>query len=475
MRDQVWTVGALIDEVNVLLDSGFSGLTVEGEVTGVSRSARGHLYFSLKEGEAQLDCVAWASAAKRFRFDLEDGLAVLATGSLTVYRARGRFQLVVTRIEPQGLGALQLAFEQMKRRLEAEGIFAVERKRPLPSVPQRVGIVTSASGAALRDMLKVLRRHANIEIVVAPATVQGRGSAEEVAAALARLGASNLVDVVIVGRGGGSLEDLWTFNEESVARAIAVCPVPVIAGIGHEVDFTIADFTADIRAATPTQAAEIIVTQLEESEGRVEDARARLGWELRRHLQGARARLIAAGGSAGLARVPHRVEVARLRLAVADRLPELLEELVRSAGHRLLRAEAALRRLPGLIAAGGNSRLIGSRTEQLVTLIRGHVDQARTAVVSRERALQHLSPRRVLDRGYSITTLEGGTQPLKDAGRLRGGEALVTTLSDGTVRSLVVKRRDGAGPSGRRQSQGPTKQGSLFDDGGSYDEKCGSR
>ncbi len=467
MRDQVWTVGALIDEVNVLLDSGFSGLTVEGEVTGVSRSARGHLYFSLKEGEAQLDCVAWASAAKRFRFDLEDGLAVLATGSLTVYRARGRFQLVVTRIEPQGLGALQLAFEQMKRRLEAEGIFAVERKRPLPSVPQRVGIVTSASGAALRDMLKVLRRHANIEIVVAPATVQGRGSAEEVAAALARLGASNLVDVVIVGRGGGSLEDLWTFNEESVARAIAECPVPVVAGIGHEVDFTIADFTADIRAATPTQAAEIIVTQLEESEGRVEDARARLGWELRRHLQGARARLIAAGGSAGLARVPHRVEVARLRLAVADRLPELLEELARSAGHRLLRAEAALRRLPGLIAAGGNRRLIGSRAEQLVTLIRGHVDQARMAVVSRERALQHLSPRRVLDRGYSITTLEGGEKPLKDAGRLRGGEALVTTLSEGTVRSLVVKRRHGAGPSGRRSSSGPTKQGSLFDDGGS--------
>ncbi len=467
MRDQVWTVGGLIDEVNVLLDSGFSGLTVEGEVTGVSRSARGHLYFSLKEGEAQLDCVAWASAAKRFRFDLDDGLAVLATGSLTVYRARGRFQMVVTRIEPQGLGALQLAFEQMKRRLEAEGLFAVERKRPLPLVPQKVGIVTSASGAALRDMLKVLRRHANIEIVVAPATVQGRGSAEEVAVALARLGASNLVDVVIVGRGGGSLEDLWTFNEESVARAIAECPVPVIAGIGHEVDFTIADFTADIRAATPTQAAEIIVTQLEESEGRVEDARARLGWELRRHLQGARARLAAAGGSAGLARVPHRVEVARLRLAVADRLPELLEELARSAGHRLLRAEAVLRRLPGLIAAGGHRRLIGSRTEQLVTLIRGHVDQARMAVVSRERALQHLSPRRVLDRGYSITTLEGGTQPLKDAGHLRGGEALVTALSEVTVRSLVVKRRDDTGPSGRRQSQGPVKQGSLFDHGGS--------
>lgn len=466
MRDRVWAVGALIDEVNALLKSGFSGITVEGEVTSANRSARGHVYFSLKEGEAQLDCVAWASAAKKLPFDLEDGLAVTATGNLTVYRARGRFQFVVTRIEPQGVGALQLAFEQMKRRLEAEGFFAVERKRPLPSVPQRVGIVTSASGAALRDMLKVLRRHPNIEVVVAPATVQGRDAASEVAAALDRLGQSNLVDVVIVGRGGGSLEDLWAFNEEEVARAIAACPVPVISGVGHEVDFTIADFTADVRAATPTQAAEILVTRLEESEMRFEDARARLGWELRRHMQHSRARLEAAQGSAGLARVPHRVEVARLRLAAVDRLPTLLEELGRATGNRLLRAEAALRRFPGLIAAGGHRRLVESRSEQLEATMRNHLEQARTAVGSRERALQHLSPRRVLDRGYSMTTIEGRTKPLKDAGGLRGGETLVSTLADGTVRSLVVKNQDGPASRSGRTTSDETKQGSLFDDGG---------
>ncbi len=470
MRDRVWTVGAVIDQVNALLESGFSGISVEGEITSVTRSARGHLYFSLKDGEAQLDCVAWASAARRLRFDLEDGLAVEATGSLTVYRARGRFQLVVTRIEPQGLGALQLAFEQMKRRLEAEGLFAAERKRPLPTVPQRIGIVTSPGGAALRDMLKVLRRHANIEVVVAPATVQGKVAASEIAAALARLGASKLVDVVILGRGGGSLEDLWAFNEEKVARAVADCPVPIITGVGHEVDFTIADFVADSRAATPTQAAEILVTRLEESQGRAEHARARLGWELRRHLQTARARMVAAEGSAGLARVPHRVEVARLRLAVADRLPLLLEELARSARHRLLSAASVLRRFPGLMAAGGNRRLVDSRAEQLATLIRGHVDHARTAVTTRERALQHLSPRRVLDRGYSITTLEGRTLPLKDAAGLRAGQALVTTLSEGTVRSLVVKR-PGGGVSTRGSIADPSKQGTLFDDGGSNDEE----
>ncbi len=465
MRDHVWTVGAVIDQVNALLESGFSGISVEGEITSVTRSARGHLYFSLKDGEAQLDCVAWASAARRLRFDLEDGLAVEATGSLTVYRARGRFQLVVTRIEPQGLGALQLAFEQMKRRLEAEGLFAAERKRPLPAAPQRIGIVTSAEGAALRDMLKVLRRNANIEVVVAPATVQGKVAVSEISTALAKLGASNLVDVVILARGGGSLEDLWAFNEEEVARAVADCPVPVITGVGHEVDFTIVDFVADVRAATPTQAAEILVTQVEESQGRVENARERLGWELRRHLQTARARLLSAEGSAGLARVPHRVEVARLRLAVADRLPLLLDELARNARHRLLSAASVLRRFPGLMAAGGHRRLVESRAEQLRTLIRVHVDLARTAVASRERALQHLSPRRVLDRGYSITTIEGRTLPLKDAAGLRAGQALVTTLSEGSVRSLVVKRPDGS-VSVRNPVPGRSKQGSLFDDGG---------
>ncbi len=465
-RDRVWSVGALIDQVNALLESGFSGITVEGEVTGATLSARGHLYFSLKEGDAQLDCVAWASAARKLRFDLEDGLAVLATGNLTIYRGRGRFQMVVSRIEPQGLGALQLAFEQMKRRLEAEGLFAPERKRPLPLVPQRVGIVTSATGAALRDMLKVLRRNSNIEVIVAPATVQGKGASQEIAESLNRLGATDLVDVVIVARGGGSMEDLWAFNEEVVARAIVDCPIPVLTGVGHEVDFTIADFVADIRAATPTQAAEFVVTRLEESRERVEDAGFRLSLELRRHLQDARARLLAARGSAGLARVPHRLELVRLRMKAADRLPMLLEELADDRRHRLLRAEGALRRLPALIAAGGHRRLVESRAEQLVTLIHRAVDRARVAVVSRERSLLHLSPRRVLERGYSITTVEGQAKPLKNAAGLKGGETLMTTLAEGSLRSLVVKRRGGTDPPKKNLSPGESSQGTLFDDGG---------
>lgn len=465
MNERVWSVGKLIDEVNTLMEAGFSGITVEGEIGGVSRSARGHLYFSLKEGDAQLDCVAWSSTARRLRFDLEEGLAVEAGGSLTVYKARGRLQLVVSRIAPQGLGALQLAFEQMKRRLEAEGLFDPARKRDLPMVPQRVGIVTSASGAALRDMLKVFRRHSNVEVLVAPATVQGRSAASEIADAVTRLGASGRADVIIVGRGGGSLEDLWAFNEEPVARAIAGCPVPVVSAVGHEVDFTIADFTADVRAATPTHAAEMIVGQLDEIEARVADGPARLGWELRRHLQVARNRLAAARGSAGLARVPHRVEVARMRLAASERLPGLLTDLLRRTWIRWHQARAVLRRLPGAVAAGGHRRLLDSRKAQLESLMRAQTARSRAGVDARERALQHLSPRRVFERGYSMTTLEGDSTPLKEATGLQSGQTLVTTLARGSVRSLVAAARS------TRERPAPqeddSQQGLLFEDGGS--------
>ncbi|MGD8440666.1 MAG: exodeoxyribonuclease VII large subunit, partial [Holophagae bacterium] len=211
MADRVFTPSSLIADVNSLLDQGYSGVDVEGEVTNASSSARGHIYFTLKDDRAQLDCVMWASRARGLRFELEDGLAVKARGSLTIYPQRGRFQLVVSAVEPQGIGALQLAFEQLKRKLDAEGLFAEERKRPMPALPQRVGIVTSATGAALQDMLKVLRRVAHLEVVVAPTVVQGDGAAAGIADALTRLAASGLVDVVIVGRGGGSLEDLWAF------------------------------------------------------------------------------------------------------------------------------------------------------------------------------------------------------------------------------------------------------------------------
>ncbi len=440
MNDRVFSPSALIAEVNSLLESGFSGISVEGEVTNASTSGRGHIYFTLKDDHANLDCVMWGSRADKLRFDLEDGLAVRARGSLTIYRQRGRFQLVVSALEPQGIGALQLAFEQLKKRLDAEGLFAPERKRPMPALPIRVGIVTSATGAALQDMLKVLRRLPQLDVVVAPTPVQGDGAAEKIADAIDRLGASGLVEVVIVGRGGGSLEDLWAFNEEPVARAIAACPVPVISGVGHEVDFTIADFVADIRAATPTQAAELVASRLENQDRRLTTAAAALDRDLRRHLALARSRLAGLEGSRGLARVPQRLLVLRDRLDRTRRLKPALRGMTDRVRARLVRAETVLARVPARIAAGGHRRLLASRCEQMAQLIRSRLQQSTGELAAKRRALESLSPKRVLERGYSITTIKGSRKPIKDPAEVRTGQILLTRLAGGEIRSLAADR-----------------------------------
>ncbi|HSN54910.1 MAG TPA: exodeoxyribonuclease VII large subunit [Candidatus Sulfomarinibacteraceae bacterium] len=460
MTERVFSPSALIAEVNALLEQGFSGIEVEGEITNASASGRGHLYFCLKDDRAQLDAVMWSSRARALRFELEDGLAVRARGSLTIYPQRGRFQLVVDALEPQGIGALQLAFEQLKRRLDAEGLFAAERKRPLPALPNRVGIVTSATGAALQDMLRVLGRVAHLEVVVAPATVQGAGAAAEIADAIGRLGASGLVEVVIVGRGGGSLEDLWAFNEEAVARAIAACPVPVISAVGHEVDFTIADFVADIRAATPTQAAELVASRIDEQVRRLDAADAALGRDIRRLLTLARAELRGLEGSRGLAGFPQRVASLRARFDRARRLGPALRRLVESTRNRLVRAEGILARLPGRLAAGGHRRLVASRWEQMAQLIRARLARAAGALEGKERALVNLSPRRVLERGYSITTVKGSSRPIRDPAEVRTGQVLLTRLARGELRSLVA---DGPPPR-RPKATVADRQPSLFSD-----------
>jgi exodeoxyribonuclease VII large subunit len=471
MDERVYTVAALIAEVNSLLEQGFSGVRVEGEVTNASTSGRGHIYFSLKDEAASLDCVMWASRARRLKFELEDGLAALARGSLTIYKQRGRFQRVVDDIQPQGLGALQLAFEQLKRKLEAEGLFAVERKRPLPALPNRVGIVTSASGAALQDMLKVLRRFPHLEVVVAPAMVQGEGAAADISAGINRLVGSGRTNVVIVGRGGGSLEDLWAFNEEEVARAIATSAVPIISGVGHEVDFTIADFVADIRAATPTQAAEFVVAQLEEQDRRCAEAQASLLRDLDRKLALARTRLAGLAGSSGLARVPQRVELLRERLQKAHRLNPALRRVFAAASSRLDHAVRGLQRLPALIAAGGHRRLLESRKEQLAQLMAARTAAIRSRIDAGKRALTHLGPTKVLDRGYSITSLEGSTKPLRDAARVHGGQTLITRLARGEVRSLVRSATTNLPPADTTPKHQPTLFDTIDDsDAGSGDE-----
>jgi exodeoxyribonuclease VII large subunit len=471
VSDRVYSVAALLGEVNALLEQGFSGVRVEGEATNVNPSGRGHVYFTLKDETASVDCVMWASRARQLKFRLEDGLAVLVRGSLTIYAQRGRFQLVVDDVQPQGMGALQLAFEQLKKRLDQEGLFAAGRKRPLPALPNRVGIVTSASGAALQDMLKVLRRHQFLEVLVAPAAVQGTGAAAEIAAAIERLTRSGRVNVVIVSRGGGSLEDLWAFNEEAVARAIAASPVPVISGIGHEVDFTIADFVADLRAATPTQAAEIVVARLEEQERRLNDARQGLRRDFDRHLRLARAHLRGLAGSSGLARLPQRVRLYRERLRCAARLSPALRRVSESAAIRLEHVEAGLRRLPARIAAGGHRRLLASRRQQLQQLMAANTRRLHARIEASRRALDHLGPVRVLERGYSITSLEGSATPIRDATAVHGGQTLTTRLAHGRVRSLV------SSTSSERliTPKDPAAQPSLFDDPTQPESTSGER
>lgn len=450
MSARVWTVGELVREINATLAGYFGEVWVKGELSGVKVAASGHRYFQVKDAEGQLTCAMWAPRADRLRFKLTDGLAVLLRGTLEVYPQRGSLQLIVIEVTPQGIGELQLAFEQLKAKLEAEGLFAAERKRPLPVLPQRIGLVTSASGAAVRDVLKILARWEHLSVLLYPVRVQGKGAEGEIARALRYLGRSGLVDVVLVVRGGGSLEDLWAFNEEMVARAIAACEVPVISGVGHEVDFTIADFVADVRAATPTQAAEMVVSRLEEQHRRVDVADQRLTALFTRKHEHARLRLRGLEGARGLARLPLRVRELDQRLRRLEALPQMLRALVAGRRHRVEAATSRLYRWPVRFGAPRLRELVTARLaigrERLHSLAR----RRRLELESLERALGALSPRNVLERGYSITTREGEARPLRDASQVMAGERLVTTLARGQVRSLIIGRRG--------------EQGSLFEE-----------
>src|SRR6516162_3748020 len=257
---RVYTVSELNAEIRAVLDAEFGDVWVSGEISGTKLATSGRYYFTLKEREAQVRCVAFRSAHRYWKMKPQDGMAVLARGRLDVYEARGEYQLLVEMLEPQGFGALQLAFEQLKKKLAAEGLFAAERKRPLPRFPRRIGIVTSPRGAVIADLVQILsRRFPGLQIRLFPAMVQGEGSVEEICRGIRYFSRVAWADVLIVGRGGGSLEDLWSFNEEAVARAIAASPVPVVSAVGHESDVTIADFVADLRAPTPSAAAELVV------------------------------------------------------------------------------------------------------------------------------------------------------------------------------------------------------------------------
>src|SRR5688572_8094222 len=325
-RRRVLTVSDLTAEIRTAFESSFDELWIEGEISNCRVWNTGHVYFTLKDPTAQLKAVMFRTAYRYLKFKMEDGLHVVARGRLSVYEPKGEYQLVCEHLEPHGRGALQLAFEQLKRKLHAEGLFASDRKRPIPALPRKIGIVTSLDGAALRDILKVLgRRHPNAHIVVRPVRVQGEGAADDLAKALKALAKVPGVEVIIVGRGGGSIEDLWAFNEESLARTIAACPVPVISAVGHEVDVTIADFVADLRAPTPSAAAEMVVAAKDEFCGRIERLAARLHGAMRADIQRRRAGIHLLTSRRGLAGWQARVAMRGRHVA------ELTHELRRAA------------------------------------------------------------------------------------------------------------------------------------------------
>ncbi len=317
-----------------LVESRFAEVWVEGELSGARVWNTGHLYFTLKDAHAQVKGVMFRSALQRLRFKPGDGVHVVARGRLSVYEPRGEYQLVCEHMEPRGLGALQLAYEQLRTRLAAEGLFDQARKRPLPALPRRIGVVTSLEGAAVRDIIRVLRRrYPNAHVIVAPARVQGEGAARDIARALRQITRIEGVDVVIAGRGGGSIEDLWAFNEEAVARAIAASPVPVISAVGHETDVTIADFVADLRAPTPSAAAEIVVRRKDEFAGHIDALARRAASGLRARMQRLAGRLHQLQARPAFAGVPARIAMRHRHVA------ELTAALRRAAG-----VEAAERR-----------------------------------------------------------------------------------------------------------------------------------
>jgi exodeoxyribonuclease VII large subunit len=435
---RIYGVSELNAEIRAVFNRSFHDIWVSAEISGCKWATSGHLYFSLKDAKGQMRCVLFKGTARWLKFKPCDGMVVLARGSLDVYEQRGEYQLIVEHLEPQGAGALQLAFEQLKRKLEAEGLFAAERKRPLPRLPRRIGIVTSSSGAVIRDILHVLeRRFRGLHIRVFPALVQGEGSIEQVCRGIEFFSTNAWADVVILARGGGALEDLWTFNEEAVARAIAASRVPLVSAIGHETDFTIADFVADVRAPTPSAAAEIVICTRDSLLQQIAGTQERA-------LRASRFQLLIAARQlqrCGLERAESSMHRALGRRA---QLVDDLEFQVRSSPQRHLsrktrRLQELHTRLQALDLrvrfAQAHTRL-NAAEGRLVEMSRVAVWQAQRKLESLDAHLTQLSPVAVLARGYAIVHRENG-QVLRSSGETSVGERVNVHLSRGRLAARV--------------------------------------
>lgn len=398
---QIYTVTQLNRDVRCWLENHYADIWVEGEISNLKLHSSGHIYLSLKDESSQISAVFFSRFNQRLKFRIKDGLKVQVRGKLSLYDARGQYQFYIEAMEPQGLGSLQLAFMQLKEKLQTEGLFDPAHKKPLPPLPRTVGVVTSPTGAAIRDILNVLeRRFCGLRILIYPVRVQGDGAASEIAQAIADMNRLGEADVMIVGRGGGSLEDLWSFNEELVARAIYQSQIPVISAVGHEVDWTISDWVADLRAPTPSAAAELVVQSRDELLARIEGLKRRIKSGITLWLEQKKGQLEALAGSYALKQPEYLVQ------QCAQRLDELLRHLETQAGICLSDAQAACRNAAGKLHA--------------------------------------LSPLAVLGRGYTVTRRENGGL-IKTVADLKPGETLSTRFTDGICVSKVVKTEQAHG------------------------------
>ena len=450
------TVSALLRLMQTLLEDEIGTVRVEGEIAEFKRATSGHCYFSLKDGKARISCVWFAGAARASRLPEPpaDGMQVEIEAEAAIYPARGQLQLIVRRIIPGGQGALLLQFEALKRKLQAEGLFDAARKRPLPLLPLRIGIVTSPTGAAIRDMLKVLgERFPNLYLLLAPVRVQGEGAAAEIAAAIAALNVRGGLDALIVGRGGGSLEDLWAFNEEVVVRAVHASRIPVISAVGHEVDLTLCDLAADVRAPTPSAAAECVIGRKADFERELQRADLALRRALAGRARELRARLEAMRGSR-LFREP-RYALAHQRQtldALAARATEHLRMRSERERRRLSEARAVLRRPRGLDTEGHRERL-RALEQRLARALHNTHARAVERVGGIERHLRAVSPEQVLARGYSLAQDAQG-RVVASVGAVRAGDALTLRLRDGSALTRVesVSPAPSAAPPPRPES-----------------------
>ncbi|HUK55962.1 MAG TPA: exodeoxyribonuclease VII large subunit [Nitrospiria bacterium] len=432
-HDPILSVSALTRLIKQQLESRFIAVWVEGEASNLKMPSSGHLYFTLKDESAQLRAVLFRSSGRSVKFVPKDGQQVLCRGRVSVYEPRGEYQIVIDYIEPRGVGALQAAFEQLKERLQKEGLFDPLRKKPLPALPRRIGIVTSPTGAAIRDMLKVMSgRGANLEIVINPVPVQGEGAAAAIASAIDELNDLGGFDLLIIGRGGGSLEDLWAFNEEVVARAISRSRVPVVSAVGHEVDYTISDFVADLRAPTPTAAAEMVVRARRARRDQVEFQRVRLDRGMQHGLEMTRSRLRAVQRSF---RDPRRlVEAHLLRLDELEvRIRRGLFNTMRHQAQRLRHVRESL----GHRSPVERLHRLATQTQELVKrfeLQTGfYLRQKRNRLDSLLTALDGLGPLAILSRGYSVTRTLPEMRLLKEAQGVNPGTRVHVRLHRGAL------------------------------------------